>query len=73
MCLFFPPHHRRLTNPKKTFTELQMKNSEFYECLNAVEKGNSSVLDPYTKMFPFVVETGVKWILALASRVRVRH
>lgn len=50
-----------------------MKNSEFYECLNAVEKGNSSVLDLYTKMFPFVLETGVKWILALASRVIRRH
>lgn len=50
-----------------------MKNAEFYERLNAVEKGNSSVLDPYTKMFPFVLETSVKWILALASRVIRRH
>ena len=50
-----------------------MKNSAFYECLHAVEEGNCSVLDPYTKMFPFVLETGVKWILALASRVIRRH
>lgn len=46
-----------------------MKNSEFYESLNVAERENSSVLDPNTKMFSFVLETGVKWILALASIV----
>lgn len=72
MCSFVPPHHRRFTYPKKTLTEFPIKKPEFYDCLNAVEKRNSSVLDPYTKMFPFVLDTGVKWILALASGV-IRH
>lgn len=37
-----------------------MKNSEFYECLNVAERKNSSALNPYSKMFPFVLKTGVK-------------
>lgn len=51
---------QKVYKSKENINWIPNENSEFYECLNVAERKNSSALNPYSKMFPFVLKTGVK-------------